>query len=63
MSQITELKESPPDILDDVFYTGNPVIQRSRTLEAGRNYMSIGPLTVPDGVEITVADSVTWTIV
>ena len=63
MTHTTELKEDLPDILDDVFYTGNPTVQRSRTLEAGRNYMSIGPLTVPDGVEITVADNVTWTIV
>ena len=61
MSQPTELKEDVPDVIDDVFYTGNVTVQRSRTLEAGRNYLSFGVLSIPDGVEVTVADGVEWT--
>ena len=61
MSHPTELKEDVPDVIDDVFYTGNITVQRSRTLEAGRNYLPFGTLSIPDGVEVTVADGVEWT--
>ena len=48
---------------DKVFYLNQPTITTSYTIEAGKNAMSAGPITIDSGVTVTVPDNSTWTIV
>lgn len=46
---------------DNLFFTNKKIITEDKTLDGDRNYMSIGPIEVADGVTITVDGD--WTIV
>ena len=46
-----------------VIYENNTTVTSSYTLTAGKNGMSAGPLTINDGVVVTVPEGSTWTIV
>lgn len=48
---------------DDVFYENSNVISHSYTITSGKNAMSAGPVTVADGVTVTVPDGSVYTIV
>lgn len=39
------------------------VMATSLTIETGKNALSVGPVTLQDGVVITIADGCTWVIV
>ena len=45
------------------FWENDTTITASYTITAGKNAMTAGPITVADGVVITVPDGSTWTIV
>lgn len=46
-----------------VFYNNDQVITASYTLDATKNALSAGPITIDSGVTVTVPSSSTWTIV
>lgn len=48
---------------DDTFYENSQVITVNYTITTGKNAMSAGPITINDGVTVTVPDNSTWTIV
>ena len=45
------------------FYLNNQTITTNYTVPANQNAMSAGPVTIANGVVITVSDGATWTIV
>lgn len=48
---------------DEIFWENDTVITTSYTIPVNKNAMSAGPITVSDGVVITVPDGSTWTVV
>ncbi len=38
-------------------------ITDSLTVEAGKNALSVGPISVPDGVTVTIADGSVWAVI
>jgi hypothetical protein len=54
------------DVNGDVsasFFLSNTTINTSYTIPSGKNAMTAGPVTIADGVTITVPDGSTWTVV
>jgi hypothetical protein len=47
----------------DVFWENGKIISTSRTIDSTVNTMSIGPITINDGVSVTIPDNGTWTVV
>jgi hypothetical protein len=45
------------------FYLNPTTIDASYTIPTGDNAMTAGPVTIQDGVTITVPDGSTWTVV
>jgi hypothetical protein len=45
------------------FFLGKITIDQNFTVPTGQNAMTPGPVTVADGVTITVSDGSTWTVV
>lgn len=45
------------------FYENVNTLTANYTIQAGRNAMTIGPVTFADGVVITVQDGAVWSIV
>lgn len=48
---------------DDTFYENSTVITANYTITTGKNAMTAGPITINDGITVTVPDNSTWTIV
>ena len=46
-----------------IFYLNDKTITQNYTVPATQNALSAGPLTIANGVVITVSDGATWTIV
>jgi hypothetical protein len=46
-----------------VFYENDQTISVNYTITEGKNAMTAGPVTLADGVEVTIPDGTTWTIV
>lgn len=49
--------------VNDAFYENSNAITQSYTVPSGRNAMTAGPVTIADGVTITVSDGSVWTVV
>lgn len=47
---------------DAVFYENSNVITQSYTITAGHNALTAGPVTIADGVVISVPDGSFWTV-
>lgn len=47
---------------DEVFVENNQSVTTSYTLPAGRNASSTGPITIADGVSVTISDGSRWVI-
>jgi hypothetical protein len=45
------------------FYETKATIDYSHAITAGHNAMTVGPITIADGITITVPDSSVWTVV
>lgn len=56
-----ELRALAP--VSGIFYENNQVIASNYTLAVGKNAMTAGPITINDGVTITISDGSSWTIV
>lgn len=48
---------------DSVFYLNGKTVTTDFTIPAGQNAMSAGPITINDGVTVTIADGSVWSIV
>lgn len=48
---------------DDVFYENSKVITANYTITAGKNAMTAGPVSINDGVLVTIPDGSSWSIV
>ena len=48
---------------DEAFFENSTTITGSYTITTGKNAMSAGPMTIADGVTVTVPDGSVWTIV
>lgn len=48
---------------DQVFYENDVRVTQDYTLTANKNAMSAGPITINDGVVVTIPDNQTWVIV
>lgn len=46
-----------------VFYENDQVVTNSYTINTAKNAGSFGPITINDGIEVTIPDGSTWTIV
>ena len=49
--------------LNGVFWENNTTLSASYTITANKNAVTAGPLTIADGVIVTVPDGSEWTIV
>jgi hypothetical protein len=45
------------------FVQNDTTISQDYTVSANQNAMTAGPITVNDGITVTVADGATWTVV
>lgn len=48
---------------DAVFFENDQTVNTNYTITAGKNAMSAGPITIADGVTVTIPTGSTWTIV
>jgi hypothetical protein len=48
---------------NEIFYENEKTVTVNYTITSGKNAMSAGPITIADGVVVTVPDGSTWTIV
>ncbi len=48
---------------DTVFWENNQTVTTNYTITNGKNAMSAGPITINNGVTVTVGDGEVWTIV
>lgn len=47
---------------DAVFYLNDQTVNNSYTIPAGQNAMSSGPITIADGVVVSISDGSVWTV-
>ena len=50
-------------IHNTMFFSSSKTINKDLTIPTGRNYMSIGPITIADGKTVTIPDDAEWTVV
>ena len=48
---------------NDVFYENSITVTTNYTITSGKNAMSAGPITVADGVTVTIPDGSVWSVV
>lgn len=48
---------------DKIFYLNGKTITQNYTVPADNNAFSAGPITIADGVTVTVSDGSTWSII
>jgi len=48
---------------DNVFFENDQVMTSNYTIKSGKNAMSAGPITINNGVTLTVPDGSTYTVV
>lgn len=51
------------NLYGSMFFSSEKTITSNLTIPKTRNFMSVGPITIADGVTVTLADSADWTIV
>ena len=49
--------------VDDVFYENSIGVTTDYTLTTDKNAMSAGPITIDDGITVTIPDGAVWVIV
>lgn len=49
--------------LDDIFYENSQVVTTNYTISTSKNAMSAGPITINDGIEVTIPDGSNWTVI
>jgi Phage tail repeat like len=48
---------------DDIFYENSTTVNTSYTITSNKNAMSAGPITIADGVTVTVPNGSTWSVI
>ena len=48
---------------DTVFYLNSNTVTSNYTIPVGQNAMSAGPITIADGVTVSIPDGSVWTII
>jgi hypothetical protein len=48
---------------DRVFYENDQIVTTAYTITSGKNAMTAGPITINDGIAVTIPDGSTWTVV
>jgi len=48
---------------DDVFYENGQTVTVNYTINADKNAMSAGPITIADGVSVTIPDGSVWSVI
>jgi hypothetical protein len=48
---------------DAVFYVNGQTVTADYTIPSGQNAMSAGPITIADGITVTISDGSVWTVV
>lgn len=48
---------------DAVFYMNGQTVTANFTIPAGQNAISAGPITINDGVTVTISDGSSWVVV
>jgi hypothetical protein len=61
----TTLVDFKPNVvsLNGVFWENNQTVSTSYTIAANKNAISAGPITIADGITVTVPDGSEWAIV
>jgi len=49
--------------IDDVFYENSQHVTQDYTLGTGRNAMTAGPITIDNGITVTISNGSVWTVV
>lgn len=49
--------------MDKIFYENDMTVTTDYTITAGKNAMTAGPVTIDDGVDVTLPNGSTWTII
>jgi hypothetical protein len=62
-ASVTPEKISTAAKANGVIYENNQTITADYTLAASKNGLSAGPITIANGVTVTIATGATWTIV
>ena len=48
---------------DEVFYENDATVNVNYTISSGKNAMSAGPITIADGITVTIPNGSTWSVV
>lgn len=48
---------------DEVFYENDATVNVNYTISSGKNAMSAGPITIANGITVTIPDGSTWSVV
>ncbi len=49
--------------VNNIFYLNDQTVSSSYTIPSNKNAGTFGPITIADGITVTVSDGVTWTVV
>lgn len=49
--------------IDDIFYENSTTVSSDYTITSGRNAVSAGPITIADGVTVTIPSGSNWSVV
>ena len=61
--EMDEAAEQLDLIHNTMFFSSSKTIDKNLTIPIGRNYMSIGPITIADGKTVTLSDNAEWTVI
>lgn len=61
--EMDEAAEQLDLLHDTMFFSSSKNITKDITVPKDRNYMSVGPITIADGITVTLTDSADWTII
>ena len=49
--------------IGDIFYENGQTVSSNYTITSGKNAMSAGPITIANGVTVTIPDGSSWAVV
>jgi hypothetical protein len=62
-ANFTNLNSAKAEPIQGVFYPGVRTVSQDHTIAGTENFMSPGPVTIADGVTVTIDDGGEWVIV
>ncbi len=62
-ANFVNLNTDKMEIAQNIFVEGSKTVTADHTVAAAKNTMSAGPITIADGVTVTIADGGDWVIV